>query len=128
MDDPSGPLRRSAPPLLSLIPKRQLIMTYFFGKQMNLAVCFLITVSGSAGAEVQDPTGIKRAFLDRYLACAEAPGDAARLECYDALLMDIPAWLDDASDSTEGAAPSWSEQPVQASQRRDGCSHTRSAD
>lgn len=49
-------------------------------------------------AQAQDDTGIKRAFLDRYLDCAEAPDDASRLACYDTLLMDIPAWLEDPND------------------------------
>ncbi len=103
-------------------------MAYSFGKQLSLAVSISIAACGSVGAEVQDPTGIKRAFLDRYLACAEAPGDAARLECYDALLLDIPAWLDDASADAESPASSWVDQPLQASEQRDGCGHARSAD
>jgi hypothetical protein len=52
----------------------------------------------TAAAQAQDPSGLKRAFLDRYLDCAEAPDDAARLACYDALLADIPAWLEDPND------------------------------
>ena len=52
----------------------------------------------AAAAQAQDPTGLKRAFLDRYLDCAEAPDDATRLACYDALLADIPAWLEDPND------------------------------
>lgn len=103
-------------------------MAYSFRKQMTLSVWVLIAASGSVVAEVQDPTGIKRAFLDRYLDCAEAPGDAARLECYDALLLDIPAWLEDASDGLEQTPPSWVEQPVQATDRRDGCGDPESED
>jgi hypothetical protein len=52
----------------------------------------------AVAAQVQDSTGIKRAFLDRYLDCAEAPSAAARLECFDMLLIDIPAWLDEPSE------------------------------
>jgi hypothetical protein len=71
-----------------------------------LIVCGAICVAPmAAAAQAQDPTGIKRAFLDRYLDCAEAPGDAARLACYDALLADIPAWLDDPNDPPAGAVP-----------------------
>ena len=52
----------------------------------------------AVAAQAQDSTGIKRAFLDRYLDCAEAPSAAARLECFDMLLIDIPAWLDEPSE------------------------------
>jgi hypothetical protein len=64
-----------------------------------IASATLLLATGPLLAQAQDPTGIKRAFLDRYLDCAEAPGDAARLACYDALLIDIPAWLDDPNAS-----------------------------
>lgn len=103
-------------------------MEHTLVKQMSLAVCLLLVGPGSLDAEVQDPGGIKRAFLDRYLACAEAPGDRARLECYDALLLDIPAWLDEAHDSARHPASPRVDQPVQASERRDGCGHIRSTD
>ncbi|MFU8882732.1 MAG: hypothetical protein ACNA7Q_10225 [Rhodobacterales bacterium] len=58
----------------------------------------LLQVPSLGIADIEDETGIKRAFLDRYLDCAEAPNDAARLACYDALLVDIPAWLDAPTD------------------------------
>lgn len=59
-----------------------------------LSIAFFVATPVIAYAQVADPTGIKRCFLDRYLDCAEAPSDAARLYCYDALLLDIPAWLE----------------------------------
>jgi len=65
---------------------------------LAFAAAALLLTADPLLAQAQDPTGIKRAFLDRYLDCAEAPGDAARLACYDALLLDIPAWLDDPHD------------------------------
>lgn len=49
-------------------------------------------------AQTADPTDVKRRFLDRYLDCAEAPSDAARLACFDRLLVDIPAWLNAPPD------------------------------
>ena len=74
-----------------------------------LSVAFCLMVPALSAAQVYDPTGIKRCFLDRYLDCAEAPDAAARLECYDALLADIPAWLEarphkGAHDGTLGSA------------------------
>ncbi len=59
-----------------------------------LALAPLLAFPAIVHAQVYDPTGIKRCFLDRYLACAEAPSDAARLDCFDTLLADIPAWLE----------------------------------
>jgi len=59
----------------------------------------------ASAAQAQDSIGIKRAFLDRYLDCAEAPDASARLECYDALLVDIPAWLEDPDDPPTSAIP-----------------------
>ncbi|OZB19870.1 MAG: hypothetical protein B7X55_02225 [Rhodobacterales bacterium 34-62-10] len=49
-------------------------------------------------AQTADPTELKRRFLDRYLDCAEAPSDAARLACFDRILIDIPAWLNASPD------------------------------
>lgn len=63
-----------------------------------LVTCAILVNPVSPAAQAADSTGIKRAFLDRYLDCAEAPSPAARLECFDMLLIDIPAWLDEPSD------------------------------
>ena len=63
------------------------------------ALAFLIATGlalASPAAAQDQPSQdnrIKRAFLDRYLDCAEAPNAAARLRCYDDLLADIPDWL-----------------------------------
>jgi hypothetical protein len=73
----------------------------------------------AAAAQAQDPTGIKRAFLDRYLDCAEAPGDAARLACYDALLADIPAWLDDPNAPPKSAVAARDEGSTTRSDQKD---------
>lgn len=83
------------------------------GRETLRRVCLVVALSSAvpalAAAQVYDPTGIKRCFLDRYLDCAEAPGAAARLECYDALLADIPAWLEtkpqnSTNDSLSGSS------------------------
>jgi len=66
--------------------------------RLCVAVLVLALAPALGAAQIEDDTGIKRAFLDRYLDCAEAPNDAARLDCYDALLVDIPAWLDAPTD------------------------------
>ena len=68
-----------------------------------LAISSAMMVPAPAQGQTEDPTGVKRAFLDRYLDCAEAPDAAARLACYDALLLDIPAWL--AGPAVPGAVP-----------------------
>ena len=68
-----------------------------------LAICVALATTTIALAQPQDSTGIKRAFLDRYLDCAEAPDAAARLECYDALLVDIPTWLESPDDPQSSA-------------------------
>lgn len=68
-----------------------------------LALWAFTPVVPAAAAQVQDSSGLKRAFLDRYLDCAEAPGDAARLTCYDLLLKDIPAWLEGSGDTAPGS-------------------------
>lgn len=73
-------------------------MGYLPFRQFALAVGATLLAPGLLLAQVQDPTGIKRSFLDRYLDCAEAQGDVARLACYDALLLDIPTWLEDPHD------------------------------
>ena len=78
-----------------------------------IATAALVASPSLVLAQTQDQTGLKRAFLDRYLDCAEAHSDSARLACYDALLIDIPAWLEDSSDpaaesvhtQTKGTAP-----------------------
>ena len=54
----------------------------------------MLVIPTSLPAQTADATGLKRNFLDRYLDCAEAPSDTARLACFDRLLIDIPAWLD----------------------------------
>lgn len=59
-----------------------------------LLVCAIMVIPTFLSAQTADPTGLKRKFLDRYLDCAEAPNDTARLACFDRLLIDIPAWLD----------------------------------
>lgn len=69
-----------------------------FAKLLGLILGTTLLAPMAAAAQAQDPTGLKRMFLDRYLDCAEAPDDAARLDCYDALLADIPAWLADPND------------------------------
>lgn len=63
-----------------------------------LLSCIMLVNPASSVAQAADSTGIKRAFLDRYLDCAEAPSAAARLQCFDMLLIDIPAWLDEPSE------------------------------
>lgn len=84
--------------------------------------CLVLLLSASlAKSQVTDPTGIKRAFLDRYLDCAEAPNDATRLDCYDALLLDIPAWLDDATDQPLFSSPTWIDRAIQTSDTHEGC-------
>jgi hypothetical protein len=65
---------------------------------LAVALLMLWMTPALVAADITDDTGIKRAFLDRYLDCAEAPDAAARLSCYDALLVDIPAWLEDPAD------------------------------
>lgn len=86
----------SSGPQLTAIFRRSFIL-------IGLALLTSVILPGCLIAQTQDDTGIKRAFLDRYLDCAEAPGDAARLACYDALLMDIPAWLDDPNAPPDGS-------------------------
>lgn len=88
----------------------------------GMTVLTVMLSASLAEAQVADPTGIKRAFLDRYLDCAEAPGAAARLECYDALLVDIPAWLDEASDSQRSLP--WVDHALLTTEYRDGCGQT----
>ncbi|MFD1194185.1 hypothetical protein ACFQ3C_05850 [Seohaeicola saemankumensis] len=88
----------------------------------------VVLMSPQASAQVTDPTGIKRAFLDRYLECAEAPDAGARLDCYDLLLLDIPAWLDDAADQPLFSSPTGIDRAVQTSDRREGCEGRGTAD
>jgi hypothetical protein len=78
----------------------------------------------AVAAQAQDSTGIKRAFLDRYLDCAEAADAAARLECYDALLVDIPAWLEDPYDPPSSAIQTGAEAgPLDASESPESADH-----
>lgn len=70
-----------------------------------LIACALITAPLASTAQTAAPADTKRAFLDRYLSCAEAPGDAARLACYDQLLLDIPAWIDNVDDPSQATRP-----------------------
>ena len=63
-----------------------------------ISTAVLLFCPALATAQIEDETGIKRAFLDRYLDCAESANDALRLLCYDALLADIPEWLDEPTD------------------------------
>lgn len=63
-------------------------------RSLALVICAAMMFPTFPQAQTEDPTGVKRAFLDRYLDCAEAPDAATRLDCYDALLVDIPAWLE----------------------------------
>ena len=65
----------------------------------------LMTAPLALTAQTSGTADTKRAFLDRYLSCAEAPGDAARLTCYDQLLLDIPAWIDNADDPSQATRP-----------------------
>lgn len=53
-----------------------------------------IAAGAGASPPLADSVDLRRAFLERYLDCAEAHSDAARLRCYDDLLADIPDWLD----------------------------------
>ena len=66
--------------------------------RVAVLICAMLFLPASLVAQTADPTEIKRKFLDRYLDCAEAPSAEARLTCYDMLLVDIPAWLDEPSD------------------------------
>lgn len=75
---------------------------------LALVICAAMMIPTFPQAQTEDPTGVKRAFLDRYLDCAEAPEAATRLDCYDALLVDIPAWLE------EPAVPDAAPDPVPA--------------
>lgn len=85
------------------------------GRKTLRRICLVVALSSAApviaAAQVYDPTGIKRCFLDRYLDCAEAPGEAARLECYDALLADIPAWLEAKPEKSTNDTSSGSSLP-----------------
>lgn len=93
-----------------------------------IACLFFSTVPNitptAVAAQAQDSTGIKRAFLDRYLDCAEAPDAAARLECYDALLVDIPAWLENPDDPRSSAITTRAEtQPLDVTDSNDPAKH-----
>jgi hypothetical protein len=95
-----------------------------FATSICLAVCVALATTNIASAQAQDSTGIKRAFLDRYLDCAEAPNAAARLECYDALLVDIPTWLEDPEDPPSGAIQTGAEtEPLEASEGPEPTDH-----
>jgi len=63
-----------------------------------LLTCAVLVNPASPVAQAADSAALKRSFLDRYLDCAEAPNAQARLQCYDMLLIDIPAWLDEPAD------------------------------
>ena len=80
-------------------------------QRVCLAFTLCFALPALAAAQIHDPTGIKRCFLDRYLDCAEAPGEAARLECYDALLADIPAWLEAKPEKSTNDTSSGSSLP-----------------
>lgn len=72
---------------------------------MTIWRALLIAAGMTAGLPVAaQQSDLQRAFLGRYLDCAEAPGDRARLACFDALLAEIPAWLDATLPPPEGAA------------------------
>ena len=89
-----------------------------------LPICVMLVVPNIVSAQAQDHKGIKRAFLDRYLDCAEAPDAAARLECYDALLVDIPAWLEDPDDAQSSAIRTRAEAPpLDATQSNERAEH-----
>ena len=91
---------------------------------LSLSICLTLTVPAAVAAQAQDSTGIKRAFLDRYLDCAEAPDAAARLECYDALLVDIPAWLENPDDPPSSAITTRAEtQPLDVTDSNDPAKH-----
>jgi hypothetical protein len=63
-----------------------------------LFACAALVNPASPVAQAADSAALKRSFLDRYLDCAEAPSARARLQCFDMLLIDIPAWLDEPAD------------------------------
>jgi hypothetical protein len=87
-------------------------------------LCVPSLVTSASAAQAQDSTGIKRAFLDRYLDCAEAPDAAARLECFDALLLDIPAWLENPDDPPSSAITTRAEtQPLDVTDSNDPAKH-----
>jgi hypothetical protein len=91
---------------------------------LSLSICLTLAVPAAAAAQAQDSTGIKRAFLDRYLDCAEAPDAAARLECYDALLVDIPTWLEDPDDPPSSAIQTGAEtDPLDATESPEPTDH-----
>ena len=85
-------------------------LSWRFGQRvLVISLTALVMPVPAVGQELEG--GVKRAFLDRYLDCAESATDALRLVCYDDLLVDIPEWLE-AVDEIDSVASNDPDQTV----------------